>query len=110
MIEVTEDIVSETIHEMEDETITILTVIGMSTFGGLVSWLREKGPRKFSKLVIILCTAAFAGLLAYYITHAIGLNEQYQCAMSGIAGYGGGTLLDEVIEKVKEFIRNKGKK
>ena len=110
MIEVTEDIVSETIHEMEDETITILTVIGMSTFGGLVSWLREKGPRKFSKLMIVLCTAAFAGLLAYYITHAVGLNEQYQCAMSGIAGYGGGTLLDEVIEKVKEFIRNKGKK
>ena len=110
MIEVTEDIVTETIHEIEDETITIITVLGISTFGGLVSWLREKGPRKFSKLMIVLCTAAFAGLLAYYITHAIGLNEQYQCAMSGIAGYGGGTLLDEVIEKVKEFIRNKGKK
>ena len=110
MIEVTEDIVSETIHEMEDETITILTVIGMSTFGGLVSWLREKGPRKFSKLVIILCTAAFAGLLAYYNTSAIGLNDQYQCAVSGIAGYGGGTLLDEVIEKAKEFIRNKSTK
>ena len=110
MIQVSEDIINETIHEMEDETITLLTVLGMSTFGGLVSWLREKAPRKFSKLMIVLCTAAFAGLLAYYITHAIGLNEQYQCAMSGIAGYGGGTLLDEVIEKAREFIRNKGKK
>lgn len=110
MIQVSEDIVTETIHELEDETMTLLTVLGMSAFGGLVSWLREKGPKKFSKLVIILCTAAFAGLLAYYITHAIGLNDKYQCAVSGIAGYGGGTLLDEVIEKAKEFIRNKGKK
>ena len=110
MIEVTEDIVTETIHEIEDETITIITVLGMSTFGGLVSWLREKGPRKFSKLVIVLCTAAFAGLLAYYTTHAVGLNDKYQCAVSCIAGYGGGTLLDEVIEKAREFIRNKGKK
>ena len=110
MIQVSKDIITETIHEMGDETTTLLTVLGISTFGGLVSWLREKAPRKFSKLMIVLCTAAFAGLLAYYITHAIGLNEQYQCAMSGIAGYGGGTLLDEVIEKAREFIRNKGKK
>lgn len=110
MIQVNEDIVTETIYELEEETMTVITVLGMSIFGGLVSWLREKGPRKFSKLMIVLCTAAFAGLLAYYITHAVGLNEQYQCAMSGIAGYGGGTLLDEAIEKVKEFIRNKDKK
>ena len=110
MIQVSEDIVTETIHELEDETMPLLTVLGMSTFGGLVSWLRQKGPRKFSKLIVILCTAAFAGLLAYYITSAIGLNDQYQCAVSGIAGYGGGTLLDEVIEKAKEFIRNKSTK
>ncbi len=94
------------IHYIEQETETLLTVVLLATFGGLVSWLRQKGPRKLSRLIVVLCTAGFAGLLAYYITSAIGLNAQYQCAMSGIAGYGGGTLLDEAVNRVKRLIHD----
>lgn len=92
------------IQMIEDGTETLLAAVGIATFGGLVNWLRQKGPRNFSRLVVILCTAAFAGLVAYYATSALGLNSQYQCAVSGVAGYGGGTLLDEAVNRIKDFI------
>ncbi len=98
------DIIGEVVHELEEEGVTVFTVVFMAVFGGLVSWLKEKKPRSWSRLVVVLCTAGFAGLLAYYLTSAIGLNAQYQCAMSGIAGYGGGTLLDDCVKKLKQII------
>ncbi len=109
MIEDSQDIIVEIIHEMEEEGETLFTVIGMATFGGLVSWLRQKGTRKLSRLVITLCTSGFSGLLAYYITSAAGLNVQYQCAMAGIAGYSGVTLIDEVVDKIRDTIHSKPK-
>lgn len=104
------DIFPNVVHELEHDTAALTSIIGMAIFGGLVNWLRQKGPRKISKLVGTLCTAAFAGLIAYYITSAAGLNAQYQCAMSGIAGYGGGNLIDEAVNRVKDFILTKRKK
>ncbi len=94
----------EGVHYLEEETETLLAVVSMAMFGGLVNWLRQKGPRKFSRLIVIVCTAAFAGLIAYYVTSAMGFNSQYQCAFSGVAGYGGGTLLDEAVKRMKGLI------
>lgn len=96
--------ITEGIQYIEEETETLIAVIGMATFGGLVNWLRQKGPRNFSRLIVVLFTAAFAGLVAYYATSALGFNSQYQCAFSGMAGYGGGTLLDEAVKRMKEII------
>ena len=92
------------VQMIEEETETLLVAVGIATFGGLVNWLRQKGPRNLSRLVVVLCTAAFAGLIAYYATSALGFNSQYQCAFSGVAGYGGGTLLDEAVNRIKEII------
>ena len=78
MIEISNDAVVEVLHELQDEGAALGTVVGMAIFGGIVSWLRRKGPRKFSRLVVVLCTAGFAGLVAYYLTNAVGLNDQYQ--------------------------------
>lgn len=97
---------SDYVQYIEEETETLISVVGIAMFGGLVNWLREKGPRKFSRLVVITATAAFAGLLVYYVTSAMGFNVQYQCAFSGIAGYGGGTLLDEAVNRVKELLHH----
>ncbi len=104
-----QDTTIEIIHKLKDENITLLTAMGIATFGGLVSWLRQEGQRSFSRLIVVLCTAAFAGLLAYYLTNAMEVSEQYQCAISGIAGYGGGTLLDEAVNKIKGVINGKSK-
>lgn len=92
------------VQMIEEETETLIVAVGIATFGGLVNWLRQAGPRKFSRLVVVLCTAAFAGLIAYYATSAMGFSSQYQCAFSGVAGYGGGTLLDEAVNRIKELI------
>ncbi len=100
----------EEVHYLEEETETLLAVVSMAMFGGLVNWLRQKGPRKFSRLIVIVCTAAFAGLIAYYVTSAMGFNSQYQCAFSGVAGYGGGTLLDEAVKRLKAFVQNNDNK
>ena len=96
----------DSVHLIEEETETLLVAVGIATFGGLVNWLRQKGPRKFSRLIVVLCTAAFAGLIAYYATSAMGFSSQYQCAFSGVAGYGGGTLLDEAVKRMKGFIHS----
>ena len=109
MIEDSKDIIVKVVDELNEEGETLFVVIGMATFGGLVSWLRQKGTRKLSRLVIILCTSGFSGLLAYYITSAAGFNVQYQCAMAGIAGYSGVTLIDEIVDKIRDVIRNKPK-
>ena len=91
---------------MEQDTETLFVAVGIAMFGGLVNWLRQKGPRKLSRLIVVVSTAAFAGLVAYYLTSAMGFSSQYQCAFSGVAGYGGGTLLDEAVKRIKGFIDN----
>lgn len=97
------------IQMIEEGTETLIVAVGIATFGGLVNWLRQKGPRNLSRLIVVLCTAAFAGLIAYYATSALGFNSQYQCAVSGVAGYGGGTLLDETVNRLKDFIHKDNK-
>ena len=97
---------TDSIQAIEDGTETLILAVGIATFGGLVNWLRQKGARNLSHLIVILCTAAFAGLIAYYATSAMGFSSQYQCAFSGIAGYGGGTLLDEAVNRLKGFIHD----
>ena len=92
------------VQMIEEETETLLVAVSIATFGGLVNWLRQKGPRNLSRLIVVLCTAGFAGLIAYYATSAMGFSSQYQCAFSGVAGYGGGTLLDEAVNRIKDFI------
>ena len=98
--------VEDSILHMEQDTETLFVAVGIAMFGGLVNWLRQKGPRKLSRLIVVVSTAAFAGLVAYYLTSAMGFSSQYQCAFSGVAGYGGGTLLDEAVKRIKGFIDN----
>ena len=107
---ISQDIVIDTLQELQDEKAALLSILCMATFGGLVAWLRLKGEHTLSRLFVLLCTAAFAGLVVYYLTSAVGLNEEYQCALSGIAGYGGGTILDECVDKVREIIHSKQRK
>ena len=59
---------------IEEETETLLVAVSIATFGGLVNWLRQKGPRNLSRLIVVLCTAGFAGLIAYYAHKCNGLQ------------------------------------
>ena len=86
-----------------DDNKTLLTVLFIATFGGLINFLRYEEKYKLSRLIIILLTASFSGLITYYVTSGLGLSIQFQCAISGVAGYSGGTFLDELILRLRKI-------
>ncbi len=76
--------------------------------GGLVNHLRKKTPRDWWQLFVSVVTAAFAGMLAQLITGWLGADVRLQFAMSGIAGYSGGVLLDDVVERIRGLVNSTG--
>ena len=74
---------------------TLYRTILAACLGGVVHWMRhpKDGYTVFAFLVSV-CTAAFVGMQAHFLLVALGYGETMQFAVSGIAGYGGGTLLD----------------
>lgn len=80
------------------ELVTYAWVIGLSTVGGLVSWLRrvrEGNARAFNlaELVGEIVTAGFAGLLTFWLCEAADMNELVQAVMIAIAGHMGSRTL-----------------
>ncbi len=97
----------ENILKAEEELTSIIMVVCMSVFGGVANFFKSDGPPKLAKIVAALVTSAFAGLLSYEITIAMGFDIHVQCIVAGIAGYGGGTMLDETYQKIHDFIMKK---
>ena len=74
---------------------TLCGVMLGACLGGIVRWMRHpKGGYTLFAFLISVCTAAFVGMQAHFLLVALGYGETMQFAVSGIAGYGGGTLLD----------------
>lgn len=95
------------LNKMEQDIQGLIMVVGMSLIGGLANFFRDDGPPKWPRIFAALLTAAFSGLLSYEITIAMGFDIHVQCIISGIAGYGGGTMLDETYQKIHDFIMKK---
>ena len=95
------------IHRIEADIEAMFMAVGMSVVGGLVNFFRDDGPPKWGKIFAAVLTSAFSGLLSYEITLAMGFDVHVQCIVAGIAGYGGGTMLDETYQKVHDFIMKK---
>lgn len=91
----------------ENEFMTMLMVVAMSVFGGITNFFKQGGPPDIVKIIAALVTSAFSGLLSYQITIAMGFDIHVQCIVAGIAGYGGGTMLDETYQKIHDFIMKK---
>ncbi|MBQ9564595.1 MAG: hypothetical protein IJU98_03305 [Synergistaceae bacterium] len=75
--------------------------------GGLVNGLRQRSPRDWGQLAAAILTAGFAGMLAQLLSGWLGADVWLQFAISGIAGYSGGVLLDDVARRARELV-NKG--
>ena len=97
----------DNVLRVESELETILMVVCMSIFGGVANFFKNDGPPKLAKVIAALVTSAFSGLLSYQITIAMGFDIHVQCIVAGIAGYGGGTMLDETYQKIHDFIMKK---
>ncbi len=79
----------------------------MGALGGIVNGLRQKTFKEVSQVIAAVLTAGFAGTLAHLVTSWIGADVRLQFAMSGIAGYSGGVLLDDIVKRARELL-NKG--
>lgn len=74
---------------------TLFGALLASCLGGAVHWMRHpKGGYTIVAFCISVTTAAFVGMLAHFLLAFLGYSENLQFAVSGIAGYGGGTFLD----------------
>lgn len=91
---------------MDDAHMAIVfhaVIIGM--VGGFIRWLRKRGPHNWWQLVVSVATSGFVGLMSHYITSWMKLDLDFQFFICGIAGYGGGVLLDDAVERMREWMR-----
>jgi len=83
--------------EKDPTTYSLLTyawVTVLSSWGGLVNWLRrrrEEGARKFSFIELIgeLVTSAFAGIITFWLCEAADIAPLISAALVGISGHMG---------------------
>lgn len=88
----------ENVAAMTEETKTFLQVVGIASLGGVVNWIRHpKGGHGPVALMCSIITAAFTGMQAHFLVNWMGLSVDLQFAIAGMAGYGGGVLLDAAI-------------
>lgn len=74
--------------------LTYFWVFGLSTWGGISSFLRKRRegavrPFNFTELVGEIVTSAFAGVLTFYLCEAADINQLWSAALVGISGHMG---------------------
>ncbi|MBQ6971815.1 MAG: phage holin family protein [Synergistaceae bacterium] len=95
----------DVISRVESEVESIIYVVGMAVVGGLASFFKnDDGHPNWGRILAAVITSAFSGLLSYEITYAMGFDIHIQSVVAGISGYGGGTMLDEAMQKLHDII------
>ena len=90
----------------EEQWWPMIDGIIIGALGGLVNGLRRKSLRDWGQIAAALLPAGFAGMLAQLIAGWLDADIRFQFAMSGIAGYSGGVLLDDVVRRVRGLIND----
>lgn len=90
--------------------ISYLWVFALAIFGGTVSYLRKlKNGRKWkiTDFLIEIVTAAFAGLITFFLCNWMGIDNVGTAALTGISGHFSsrsltlfGKLLDKFLGKI----------
>jgi len=87
--------------------LTLVWVIGISVWGGTVSYLYkiEKASLPFSliKLLIELITAAFVGVITFLMCQASNISLPITAALVGISGHMGTRALFILEKKYEDF-------
>lgn len=100
-------------HEKDPTTYGLLTylwVIGLSAWGGLVSFYRrvKAGESSFTNLFEVIgeiVTSAFAGLITFWLCEAAGFQPLITAALVGISGHMG----SRAIWQLECLLKNKFK-
>ena len=74
--------------------------------GGLVNYLRRKTARDWGQLFVAVLTAGFAGMMGQLVAGWLNADIRLQFAISGMAGYSGGVLLDDVVTRFRRIVNN----
>lgn len=91
--------------------LTLTWVIGLSVWGGAVSYLHKLSkygvPFSLFKFIAEIVTAAFVGLITYLLCQSSGLSMTITAALVGISGHMGTRALF-ILEKKYESFFGKG--
>ena len=93
-------------HLGDEQLLPMLDGAVLGGLGGLVNHLRKKSAREWGQLFVSVLTAAFAGMLAQLVAGWLEADVRLQFALSGIAGYSGGVLLDDVVTRFRRIVNS----
>ena len=89
----------------DEHTSLVFSTIAVAVLGAFVKWLR-KDSHNWLKLIVMIITSGFIGLLSHYATNYLELDIHLQFFFSGIAGYVGGGLLDDTATQFRGFVNS----
>lgn len=97
--------------------LTYLWVVGLASWGGVVSFLRkvqngETHKFNFTELVGEVMTSGFAGILTFYLCEAAKIDGLWTAAMVGISGHMGARALyhvENIFNKIVDIKSNNDK-
>jgi len=90
------------------QLLTYLWVVGLSAWGGVVSFIRKikRGEARafnFIELIGEICTSAFAGIITFYLCESAGFTGVMTAAFVGISGHMG----SRAISMMEKYFSNK---
>lgn len=88
-------------------TFTYLWVIGVSLWGGLVSYFEKKDPFSLMTLIAHLSSASFAGVMTYYLCVFGGVPEPLTGVFCGVAAHMGTPALLKM-KIIRQFMEKGG--
>lgn len=93
---------------LSSTTIVYAWVLGVSLWGGLVSFLEKEAPFSWAKLFAHLVSSSFAGLMTYYICQTGSVPEPLTGVFCGIAAHMGTPALLKM-KVIRQFLDREGK-
>lgn len=93
-------------HLGDEQLLPMIDGAVIGGLGGLVNHLRKKTAKDWGQLFVSVITAAFAGMLAQLVAGWLNADVRLQFAISGIAGYSGGVLLDDVVTRFRNIVNS----
>lgn len=83
--------------------LTYVWIIGVSLWGGMVSYFEKKEPFSWLLLLAHLLSASFAGLMTFYLCQYGGVPEPLTGALCGVAAHMGTPALLKM-KVIKQFL------
>jgi hypothetical protein len=83
------------------DVVAYMYVVGLSLWGGAVSYFTNKKKFTWSGLMIHLLSASFAGVMTGFVLSHFGITGPLQNAIVGVAGFHGTQAMVKLAMKLK---------